>query len=197
MDFFGFDLLSLLKTAGYIGIFGMIFAESSFLFFLPGDSLLFAAGVLASQNYFSLPILVILCFIAAVLGNSFAYAIGRKMGPRLFRGTDSWLFNSKNLSRAEDFYARYGGNAVTLARFIPAVRTFVPVLAGVGTMRYRGFIFYNVLGAFLWAVGLPFLGYFLGQTLPEVDRYLLPIVGFIIVISILPAGFHYMRNRNQ
>lgn len=199
MHLFGFDLITLIQTAGYAGIFIIIFAESGLFigFFLPGDSLLFTAGFLASQGYFNILILVALCFIAAVLGDNFGYMFGRKVGPSIFKREDSLLFNKKHLIYAAEFYQRHGKKTIVLARFMPFVRTFAPILAGVGNMHYGTFLFYNILGGLLWAVGLTLLGYFLGNVIPNVDKYLLPIVGGIIIVSVLPGIIHFLWERSR
>lgn len=173
----------------------MVFAESGLLvgFFLPGDSLLFTAGFLASQGVFYLPILMALCFIAAVTGDSVGYAFGHRVGRRIFNRPESLLFHRHNLLRAEKFYEQHGGKAIVLARFLPVIRTFAPILAGVGAMHYKTFLAYNVLGGALWAIGLPLLGYFLGSFIPDPDRYLLPVVVLIITLSIMPTLFHILR----
>lgn len=194
-----FDLVELVKAAGYLGLFGIVFAESGLLigFFLPGDSLLFTAGFLASQNYLSLVPLMLIVFIAAVLGDNFGYYFGRKVGYRIFIREDSLLFHKSNLLRAKVFYERFGGRAIILARFMPVVRTFAPILAGVGNMAYGSFVFYNVVGGFFWAIGLVFFGYLLGNTIPNVDRYLLPIILGIIIASISPTLIHILKNRED
>lgn len=199
MAFLGFDLGVLIRTIGYAGVFGIVFAESGLLigFFLPGDSLLFTAGFLASQDYFNIWILVTGSFLAAVFGDNFGYAFGRRVGPRIFRREASLLFSPRNLEAARRFYEKHGGKALVLARFLPAIRTFAPILAGVAAMDYRRFFFYNVAGAFLWAVGLLFSGYFLGQAIPNVDRYLLPIVIGIVILSTLPSLIHVLRDKDN
>ncbi len=196
-SFFGFDLVSLIKTAGYLGLFGIIFAESGLLigFFLPGDSLLFTAGFLASQGVLNVWLLVPLTFIAAVLGDNFGYAFGRRVGPAIFRKENSLFFRKEYLERARIFYEVHGGKTLILARFLPVIRTFAPILAGVGGMRYRAFLFYNFLGAVLWAIGLTLLGFYLGNFIPGVDRYFIPIVLAIIIFSSLPGLVHLFRNR--
>ncbi|TSC72669.1 MAG: putative membrane-associated protein [Parcubacteria group bacterium Gr01-1014_38] len=193
------ELRALVELVGYAGVAVIVFAESGLLvgFFLPGDSLLFTAGFLASQEIFSLPTLAFLCFIAAVAGDSVGYAFGHRMGRKIFTKSDSLFFHRENLLRAERFYAKHGGKTIVLARFLPVVRTFAPILAGVGSMRYSRFLTYNVFGGFLWAVGLTLLGYFLGSVIPDVDRYLLPIVVSIIVLSVLPTAFHVLRHRED
>ncbi len=190
-----FDLESLIRTAGYLGLFSIIFAETGLLigFFLPGDSLLFTAGFLASQDYLNIWLLVAVCFVAAVSGDAVGYAFGNRVGRRLFQRPESRLFRPEYLRRAEIFFEQHGGKAIILARFMPIVRTFVPIIAGVGAMRYPRFAAFNVIGALLWAVGLPIAGYFLGKSIPNVDRYLLPIILVIIVVSIAPTAIHVWR----
>jgi membrane-associated protein len=194
-----FDLDSLLRTVGYAGVFAIVFVESGLLvgFFLPGDSLLFAAGFLASQGFFNIVILCILTFVAAVLGDNVGYQFGKKAGPKIFKKEDSLVFSKKNIERSQLFYEKHGGKTIILARFIPVVRTFAPVIAGVGEMRYRSFIFFNLIGAFIWAVGITLLGYFLGSAIPDIDKYLLPIAVFIIAISIAPAVWHLLKDQEQ
>ena len=185
-------LETILPTIGYIGIFAVIFAESGLFigFFLPGDSLLFTAGFLASQGIFDIKLLSMLCFIAAVTGDSVGYAFGRHIGPRLFTREDSWLFHRKHLARAQHFYEKYGKKTIVIARFMPIVRTFAPIVAGIGNMHYRTFVTYNIIGGFLWGVGVTVTGFFLGKVIPDVDKYLLPIVGLIVIASILPVLHH-------
>lgn len=197
--FLGFDLTALIRTVGLAGLFAIVFAESGLLigFFLPGDSLLFTAGFLASQGYFNIWILVAGCFVAAVLGDNVGYAFGRRMGRRIFERSESLLFNPKNLDRAEWFYEQYGASAVVLARWLPAIRTFAPIVAGVGLMRYRRFLAANIIGAGLWAIGMPLLGYFLGSVIPGADRYLIPIVAAIIILSLLPPLIAGMRDPDR
>ena len=194
---FGIDVLAFIKTVGLLGVFFLIFAESGLLvgFFLPGDSLLFTAGFLASQRYLNIWLLLIGSFIAAVVGDNVGYAIGHRVGPRVFKRDESFLFNPANLARARRFYDRYGASAIVLARFMPAIRTFAPVLAGVAAMPYARFFSYNIIGGALWAVGLPLLGFFLGSFIPGIDRYIIPIVTFIIIVSTLPSLLAVFRGR--
>lgn len=186
----------LIRTVGYVGVFAIIFAESGLFigFFLPGDSLLFTAGFLASQQFFSLPLLLVGCFLAAVLGDSVGYAFGRRVGPRLFQREDSVLFHKKNIYKAQAFYEKHGAKTIVLARFIPVVRTFAPIVAGIGQMRYPHFLTYNLVGGLLWAVGVTMAGYFLGSSIPDVDKYLLPIVILIVLISASPAAYHVLKD---
>lgn len=190
------DLVHLIESVGYIGLFAIIFAESGLLigFFLPGDSLLFTAGFLASQNILSLPILLVTCFVAAVLGDNVGYAFGHRVGKRLFQREDSLFFHKKNVLKAQQFYEKHGAKTIVIARFMPIVRTFAPIVAGIGTMHYRTFVVYNLVGGALWALGLNLAGYFLGSFIPDVDRYLLPIVAVIIIASIAPSAIHILKD---
>ena len=189
-----FDLMSLIQTVGYLGVFAIVFVESGLLvgFFFPGDSLLFTAGFLASQGFFDIKVLIIGCFIAAVAGDSGGYFIGKKFGPKIFTKEDSLFFQKKHLTRAQNFYDKHGGKTIILARFMPVVRTFAPVVAGVGAMQYRRFLMFNLIGAVLWAIGITLAGYYLGNLVPDVDKYLLPIIGAIVFVSILPGLKHLL-----
>ncbi|MBI2096778.1 MAG: DedA family protein [Candidatus Sungbacteria bacterium] len=190
-----FDLVGFIKAAGYLGIFAVVFSESGLLVgaVLPGDSLLFTAGFLASQQYLNILPLVSVAFLGAVLGDGVGYWMGRKFGPRVFTKEDSLFFSKDHVARAEGFYERYGGWAIVLARFVPVVRTLAPIIAGVGRMHYPAFLFYNVIGGVLWAIGVPLVGYYLGRAVPNADRYLLPIVALIIFLSVLPGITHFLK----
>lgn len=196
---FGFDLITFLKVAGYSGLAGIVFAESGLLigFFLPGDSLLFTAGLLASQGVFQIGTLIIISFVGAVLGDSVGYSFGLRIGRRLFQKEDSFLFNKNHLLRAEEFYEKYGKKTIILARFLPVIRTFAPILAGVGRMNYPTFLVYNAVGGVLWGIGMPLAGYFLGSTIPNIDRYLFPIIVLIILISLLPTIIHFLKHKED
>jgi len=193
-----FNLPELIKTAGLLGIFGIVFAESGLFigFFLPGDSLLFTAGFLASQGFLNIYLLLAVSFIGAVLGDSFGYAFGRKVGPKIFNKEDSLLFNKDHLRRANEFYEKHGGKAIILARFMPIIRTFAPILAGVGRMSYSKFLSYNIIGGLLWGVGVTLAGFYLGRAIPDVDRYLIPIVLGIIILSVLPTIIHILKDKS-
>lgn len=190
------DLITLIKTVGYLGIFAIVFLESGLMigFFFPGDSLLFTAGFLASQGILDIKILVVGCFLAAVLGDSIGYYIGQKFGRKLFKKEDSIWFHKNHLNRAQRFYDKHGGKTIILARFVPVIRAFAPVVAGVGLMRYKRFVAFNLIGGILWAIVIPTLGFYLGSTIPDVDKYLLPIVGLIIIASVLPAVHHALTD---
>lgn len=199
MEFFGINLIDLLKTVGYVGLLGIIFAETGLFmgFFFPGDSLLFVAGLLAAQGFFNLFLLNLVIFIGAVTGNMAGYWFGSRVGPALFRREDSLIFKKRHLLTAQAYYEEHGGKTIFLARFIPIVRTFAPIVAGIGRMPYRTFMFYNLVGGFVWSVGLTVLGYLLGNVVPDIDRYLLPIVLLIIVISFIPAVLHYLKEKRR
>jgi membrane-associated protein len=191
-----FDLVSLIRGAGYLGVFGIVYAETGLLvgFFLPGDSLLFTAGFLASQQFLNIFVLCALVGVGAMLGDNTGYWIGRRFGPSVFSRKGSMFFDPSYLDRAESFYAHFGARALILARFVPVVRTIAPTMAGVGRMRYVTFLFYSVLAATLWGIGLPLVGYYLGSMIPGIDRYIIPIVLLIILVSISPGLWHLIRN---
>jgi membrane-associated protein len=190
---FGLSPDSLLETFGTIGLFAIVFIESGLLvgFFLPGDSLLFTAGLLASQGELNFPLIVVGCMISAVLGDQVGYSIGRKAGPRLL-ARERWFTQRRHVARAERFFTRRGGQAVLIARFVPIVRTFVPVMAGIVRMPYRKFVGWNIAGGVLWGGGVTTAGYILGETVPSIDRYLLPIIAVIVLLSIIPV-VHELR----
>ena len=186
--------------AGYVAIAVVIFAECGLLigFFLPGDSLLFTAGFLASQQLgVEIWTLSIVCAIAAAIGPLVGYWYGAWAGPRLFNREDSMWFHKQHLIRAHEFYERHGGKALVIARFMPVVRTFAPVVAGMARMNYPGFVLYTIVGALVWAIGVTWLGYFLGSLIPDAGRYLEYIVAAIIIVSIAPPVIHLLRERNR
>lgn len=194
------DLRSLIVTVGYIGLFLIVFAESGLLvgFFLPGDSLLFTAGFLAAQGVLDLKILIPLLLVAAISGDQVGYGFGYRVGPRLFNREDSFFFHKKHLAKAHAFYETHGGKAIILARFMPIVRTFAPIVAGMGSMTYRKFVSFNVIGGFVWVVGLTSGGFLFGNLIPDVDKYLLPVIALIIIASIAPSAWHiYKENRTE
>lgn len=202
---FGIDIEATISAFGVLGILAIVFAESGLLigFFLPGDSLLFTAGFLAQVNILQINIhlLVVLLFLAAVLGDSVGYTFGRRVGRKLFTRPNSRLFRQENVQKAEAFYEKHGGKTIILARFVPVVRTFAPVVAGVGQMRYRTFLAYNLIGGLLWAGGITYLGYFLGAWFTtlglDIDQVILPVVVVIILLSISPALVHLFKDKEQ
>lgn len=192
-------LEQIIRAVGYAGVAGAVFAESGLLigFLLPGDSLLVTSGLLASQGYFDIRLLVPLVFVSALVGDAVGYAFGHRIGPALFKREDSLFFSKHHISRAQRFYERHGGKAVIIARFMPIVRSIAPILAGVGRMPYRRFAMFNFVGALLWAVGLSMLGYVLGETVPHIDQYILPLVAGIIILSVSPSIIHVLRSRDD
>jgi membrane-associated protein len=198
-----FDLRGLVASFGYFGIWAIIFAESGLLigFFLPGDSLLVTAGVLASIPDSPLNIFVLIfgCFVCAVLGDNVGYTTGYRFGRKLFDKPDSRFFKKKYLTQTQNFYEQHGKKTIVLARFLPIVRTFAPIVAGTAAMNYRIFIFFNVIGGFVWTVGVTLLGYYLGAIIPEdkVDRYLLPIILVIIIVSAAPSILHVIKEHKS
>ncbi|MEK7616116.1 MAG: VTT domain-containing protein [Patescibacteria group bacterium] len=199
MEFLHFDLIAFIKAAGYLGIFGFVFAESGLLigFFLPGDSLLFTAGFLASQGYLNIWVLCIGAFLAAVIGDNVGYSFGNKIGVKLFTREDSLIFNKEHLARAQHFYEKHGRKTIIIARFVPVVRTFAPIVAGIGNMHYKTFFMFNIIGGVLWGIGISLLGFLLGNVIPDIDRYLLPIIVLIIFVSVLPGIIHILRNKEH
>ena len=193
------DVRHLVQAGGYVGLTFIIFAETGLLigFFLPGDSLIVTAGLLATQPQFGLNIwlLGLLLTIAAILGNSLGYAIGRYSGPRLFTRDDSMLFKKKHLFRAHEFYERHGGKTLIIARFMPIVRTFVPVVAGMAQMKYRAYTAYNVLGAVAWIWSMLFVGYVLGRFIPGVEHHIEKVIIAVIFVSLLPGLISWRRER--
>jgi membrane-associated protein len=194
------DILESFGPWATIGLFLIIFAETGLLigFFLPGDSLLFTAGILASQGNLNIAVIAIGCFLAAVIGDQVGYTIGHRAGPALFRRPDSRIFKQKYVDRTKEFFEKHGPKTILLARFVPIVRTFAPVLAGVGEMDRRTFTTYNIVGGFIWAVGVTVAGYILGEAIGEdIDKYILPIIAVIIVLSILPPVIEALRERRR
>jgi membrane-associated protein len=197
-----FDVESWLKTGGLALLAAIVFAESGlfFGFFLPGDSLLFVAGFLSSDaggNVLpALPITAGVVFIAAFMGDQVGYLFGKRVGPSLFNRPESRLFSPKNALRAQDFFERRGGKAIVLARFVPIVRTFVPIVAGVGEMPYRSFVTYNLIGAALWGVGITTLGYFLGEV-HFIEQNLEIAAVLIVAVSLIPVVFEVRRTRRE
>lgn len=200
----GLSIEQALISFGYFGLFLIVFAESGlfFGFFLPGDSLLITAGVLAAAHpeLFSLPLVCAVTFIAAVMGDAVGYSFGRRVGGRLYERPDSRFFKRSHLEAAEAFYQRHGGKTIVIARFLPFVRTFAPIVAGAAGMSYRHFAMFNVIGAAIWAIGLPVAGYALGTVIPAetLDKYLLAILAGVVALSLLPTVIHiYRHNRAE
>ncbi len=191
------DIPFIVNTFGYPGLFAIVFAETGLLFgfFLPGDSLMITAGILAAKGLLNIFILIPLLFAAAVIGDSVGYAIGHKLGRKLFKREDSLLFHKDHLVKAKAFYDKHGGKTIIIARFMPLIRTFAPVVAGMAEMPYPLFLLYNVVGAVLWAVGLTLLGFFVGNLIPE--KYFEPLIFLVIFLSISPALYHALKTKEQ
>ena len=190
---------SLLEAFGTLGLFAIVFAESGLLvgFFLPGDSLLFTAGLLASRGTLNLPLIMVGCSIAAIAGDQVGYVIGRRAGPALFKRPESRFFHKKNVDRAKAYFEKNGPKTIILARFIPVIRTFAPVVAGVGQMNYRKFVTFNVVGGILWGSGVTAAGYILGEAIPDIDKWLLPIIGVIVAVSFVPVFLELLKMRRE
>ena len=182
---------------GYLGIFGAVFAESGFFLgaFLPGDTLLFTVGLLASQDYFDMKILLPLAALCAILGDNFGYYFGRKVGPKIFTREDSFLFRRSHVQKTKAFYDRHGKKTIILARFVPIIRTFAPILAGVGGMEYKTFFLFNVIGGVGWTAGMLLAGYILGNFIPGLERHLEWIILGIIALSVSPFFIEWWRSR--
>jgi membrane-associated protein len=189
----------LISEYGLIGILVIVFAESGLFAFLPGDSLLFTAGLLVAEgNYITQPLWLVctLIVIAAVIGDQVGYFIGHFFGPKIFNRPNSRLFKQENLDKAHEFVEKYGPKAIVLARFVPIVRTFAPIVAGAGRMRYSTFITYNVVGGILWGSGVTVAGYFLGQ-IPFIKTNIEAILVLIVFLSVVPIIIEYLRARGQ
>jgi len=194
------NLPELVHWAGLIGLTAIIFSETGLLVgvFLPGDSLLVTAGLVSATGYLNISHLACLLPLAAISGNSLGYYIGRSTGPRIFNRENSLFFNKKHAIRAHEFYAKHGRMTIVLAQFMPVIRTFSPVIAGVGGMRFRDFIKFNVLGALLWVWSMLGIGYFLGNYIPGIDQHIEIVVVIVVFISILPgliSGYRARRRR--
>ena len=195
------DPQRLIETFGTIGILAIVFAESGLLigFFLPGDSLLFTAGLLAARQRFGLNFAVIApgCAIAAILGDQVGYLFGLRVGPALFTRPRSRLFDPKHVVKAQKFFDDHGAKTIILARFVPIVRTFAPVLAGVGRMHYRTFVTFNVIGGIAWGIGVTTLGFLLGKRFPAIGDNLLYVSILIVLISVLPVAYEVLKSRRH
>ena len=197
-------LLALLGNYVYLGLFFIIFAETGLAagFFLPGDSLLVVAGLFAAAGKLNLWLMLVLLFIAAVTGDAVGYYSGKKLGHAIFNKPKSRLFNPKHLRKAHEFYEKHGGKTIILARFVPIVRTFAPIVAGAADMRYRDFVFYNLLGGFLWVTSMLLAGYFLGGVVEsafgiKLEDHIDKVVIFVVFLSILPIIWEYIKARRE
>ena len=205
----GLDLVDYIIGLGIFAIIFVIFAESGLLigFFLPGDSLLFTAGVLYHSGILpgnlpiSFPVFLLLLFMAAVLGDTVGYWFGRKTGPHIFKEPDARLFRQSHIKKAQEFYEKHGGKTIIIARFIPIVRTFAPIVAGTAKMEYRRFIAFNLIGGFAWTIGITTLGYSVGAAFQaaglDIDHVLLPIIAGIILLSVAPPAIHILKDKKN
>jgi membrane-associated protein len=194
-------LLAAFGALTYVGLFAVVFAETGLFagFFFPGDSLLFVAGLLAAPSqagqagHLSLPLVIAICVSAAILGNITGFLFGRHVGRRLYARPESRFFKLEHLVGAQRFYEKHGGKTIVLARFMPFVRTFAPIVAGAGNMAVAPFVVYSVVGGVIWGAGVPVAGYLLGERIQNIDAYLLPIIALIVIISLLPAIIGLVR----
>lgn len=196
------DMPALVQWAGYVGMTAIIFTETGLLvgFFLPGDSLLVTAGLLSvTHPEFGLNVWTLgpLLTVAAIVGDTVGYHIGKYTGPRIFTRPDSLLFKRDHLLKAQAFYEKHGGKTIILARFVPIIRTFAPLVAGVGQMEYRRFLAYNVIGGILWIWSMLLTGWILGQTIPGVAKHVEKLILLIIFLSILPGIIAWLRERKR
>ena len=193
------SLDALVRWGGYIVLTTIVFTETGLLigFFLPGDSLLITAGLVAATGALNIWWLNLLLCVAAVVGDSVGYAIGKRIGPALFTREKSLLFNPKHIERTRLFYERHGAKTIVIARFVPIVRTFAPVVAGVGMMQYRRFITYNVAGGVGWVVSMTWAGYLLGHAIPDINRHIHIVVIVVIVLSFVPIAVEVLRERRR
>jgi membrane-associated protein len=196
-----FDLETLIKTVSYLGLFGIVFAETGLLvgFFLPGDTLLLTAGLLASQGMVKLPLVMLACGLGALIGDSVGYFLGYRFGPLVFSRPENRFLDPKHIERANRYFKKYGAISFIIARFIPVVRTIAPTLAGVSRIPYKVFVVYSVVAATIWAIGLPLVGFYLGQLFgaKQLEKYIYLIIGAGILVSVLGAGLEFFRSRNH
>ncbi len=192
-----YDVRSLVIWGGYIGLFAIVFAETGLLvgFFLPGDSLLVTAGLFAATGELNIVLLNLILIPAAIIGNMLGYYIGFKSGPRLFKREQSLLFRKDYLIKTKEFYEKHGASTLIITRFMPILRTFSPVIAGMGQMGHRKFFNYNVAGAVAWILSLTLIGYLLGRTVPNIEKHIEKVIIIIIFLSLLPAIIKYLKHK--
>ncbi len=187
---------TIIETGGLALIAFIVFAESGLLFgfFFPGDTLLFAAGLLASQGQFPIAVVTAVIVISAIAGGQVGYLIGQRYGPRMFRKKDGIFLRREYIDKSERFYEKHGGKTIMLARFVPIVRTFAPVVAGLGNMDKKRFTFYNIVGSAVWGISVTLAGYFLGEYIPNIDKILLPIIGLVMLASFAHPMYHILKD---
>lgn len=190
-----FDVTHIVAAGGLLLVAAIIYSEVALMlgFFLPGDTLLLSVGIFAAQGKLPLVWSIAVIALAAILGDNTSYHIGHKLGPRLFRKKDGLIFRHEYVERAEKFYEKYGNKAALLAHWVPIVRTFAPLLAGVGKMHYRTFALYDAVGDVAWAIIVTLLGYFVGSRIPNIDHYILLVLAVVIVVSFGPSAYHLVK----
>lgn len=190
-----FDVSHIVATGGLLLIAIFLFAEVGLFlgFFLPGDTLLIAAGIYAKQGKLSVAALIVVAALAAIAGDSLAYYFGRKLGPRVFTKDDGLIFRKDHIDRAEKVYERFGSKALLVTHFFPVVRTFMPLLAGVARMPYKRFLTFDTIGDTFWAASVTLIGYYVGSRIPNVDNYILLVLGIVVICSLAPALYHFIR----
>jgi membrane-associated protein len=193
------DVQGLIQWGGTLMVCTIVFVETGLFvgFFLPGDSLLVSAGIFAAMGHLSLPWLLVAASACAVAGDQVGYWIGRRAGQALYRREDSFFFRKQHLQRAHDFYEKYGGKTIVLARFVPIVRTFAPAVAGAANMNYRRFVTFNVMGGILWVWSMLLTGYFLSSMIPNIDQHIELVIVIVVFLSLLPAVIEVLRNRRS
>ena len=186
-------------AAGYLVLIFVVFAETGLAagFFLPGDSLLVVAGLFAARGDLNVFVLLGTLTVAAIVGDAVGYYSGAKLGPRIFRREKSLLFRPSHLEKAHEFYLKYGGKTIIIARFVPIVRTFAPIVAGAAGMPYRQFVAYNVLGGFLWVFSMILAGFFLGRAIPNLDQHIEWVVIIVVLLSLMPPVYEYLKSRRE
>ena len=192
-----YNVPELIRIAGLLGLIVIIFAETGLMvgFFLPGDSLLITAGLFAYKGDLNIWTLNIALVLAAIIGDATGYYIGRRTGQALYSRPNSLLFRRDHLIKTHEFYEKHGGKTIIIARFMPIVRTFAPVVAGAADMTYRNFAIYNIIGALLWVLSMTLTGYFLGAVVPDIEKQIHKVVAVVIALSLLPAGIAWLKSR--
>ena len=194
-----YNVPELVRLAGFYGVVFIIFAETGLLvgFFLPGDSLLITAGLFAARGDLDITLLIPSLIVAAIAGNATGYAIGTRTGMALYSRPDSLLFRREHLRMTHDYYERHGGKTVVIAQFLPILRTFAPVVAGVAAMGYGRFATYNVVGAICWVSSMTLAGYTLGNLVPNIESRIHLVVAIVIALSLMPPGIAWLRARRR
>ncbi|MFC2149352.1 DedA family protein [Candidatus Auribacterota bacterium] len=192
-----YDVKAIVRWGGIPMISGIVFAETGLMigFFLPGDSLLVTAGIIAAAGYLNVKVMLVIVAIAAIVGDQVGYWIGKKTGPAIFKKDDSLLFKKSHVLKAKAFYEKYGGKTIVIARFVPIIRTFAPVIAGVAQMEYRKFVFFNIFGGLLWVFSMILGGYYLGSVIPNIEDKLHYVIAIVVFLSICPGIYEFIRAR--